>query len=147
MSNTARRRWLQFSITGLLALMSVTALCLTLVHRGKFDQRTNVQFAQTPIWDVIDYLSNKHSFAWRADDPELAAAGILFYSRPTALTITDRVTDAPLGETLDRFLAPLGLGYFVENGELVVSTRAAAERAHSGLGALRQRFARLEARP
>jgi hypothetical protein len=112
-----RRRWYQFRILTLLILMAAIAVLLTVTRHTVLDEKTTFDFVDVSLSDVVDFLSVKHKFKWRYDDKAIAAAGI----KPDQIKIDYAVIDAPVGETLQKLLAPHGLVTRVDNGEVVVT--------------------------
>ena len=98
------------------------------------NEATRLEVTDMPLDATCEFLADYHDVPFRFDNPALEAAGIrrdvpLTYTTPPQIT---------LGEALDNLLAPAGLGWYLADGAIVVSSRksALAKRAH--VEALRQ---------
>jgi hypothetical protein len=77
-----------------------------------------VDMRLAPLKDAMDYLTDLHEIAIQLDKEAL--------QQQTA-PITANIKNQPLSVTLEQLLAPLDLGYIVEGGKIIITTRMTAE--------------------
>ena len=87
----------------------------------KLATKATVQFKDTSLTDVVKWIRDEQKIGVTLDAKALADANILL-SEP----VTDRLTNEPLYLLLDRLRA-LGLGWFMQDSALHVTTREVAE--------------------
>lgn len=82
----------------------------------ELDKHTILDLNQTPLDDVLDYLSDLHGIPFVMDQRECAAAGI-----DGNLPITQNVkgNGLSLGEALDATLNPHGLGWVIKDASVI----------------------------
>lgn len=95
--------------------------------------RLQSRMAAPPTADLIDFLK-----AIRLSSPDGRGVGIPIYVDPAGLHEAETTLEAPLKAPpgrgaieaeLRESLRPLGLGYYVEDGLLTITSEQAAERA------------------
>jgi beta-lactamase regulating signal transducer with metallopeptidase domain len=86
-----------------------------------FDKPTTVEFLDLALEDALQYVSEYHGIAVRRDRDSIKAAKIDL-DHP----VTVKLTGVPLRSVLQLLLEPLSLATFVDEGELVVTTREKA---------------------
>ena len=96
------------------------------------DELTTFEFEDAPLRDVFDYFTFKHGFTYRFDDCLISGARPPLEEDP----VTDTGTNVVMRDAIQRILDPIGLGFRVEDDQLVITTREAAERAHAGINKL-----------
>ena len=84
---------------------------------------TVMDFDQTPLGDVIDYLKDYHQIEIQFDKKAMDDAGI-----NTDVPVTRSLKGISLKSALRLVLHDLGLTYVVENAALLITTPAEAER-------------------
>lgn len=93
---------------------------------------TAIQCTDLPLCDVCDYFADYHGIKLRIDEEALAAV------QADRLTpITANSTPNNLATVLDSILGPLDLGWYVGEGELVISTADIVAEKHAGINKLR----------
>ena len=75
----------------------------------------------------------------RLHDEALAAVGL---NRSTPITV--KANGIRLAEMLDRILHPLGLGWYVGEGEIVITTAEIDAEKHAGINKLRETLPKLK---
>jgi mRNA-degrading endonuclease YafQ of YafQ-DinJ toxin-antitoxin module len=98
----------------------------TLVPK-EFSVPVTVSFQETSLKDVVAWLQNEQKLSTVLDTHALSDEGLLI-SEP----ITDRLQEAPLYLLLDR-LRSVGLGWYVDDGLLQLTTLSAADEQMSTL--------------
>ncbi len=81
-----------------------------------------VEMRSVPLRDAMDYLTDLHDIKIQIDPVALQE------SKDAAVTC--KLKNLRLSVTLDQLLAPLNLGWIVDNGRLVITTRKVVE-AHA----------------
>jgi hypothetical protein len=94
---------------------------------------TEVATADMHLCDVIDYLADYHGVTLRLDEKAVAAVNV---DRLTRTPPHDPPADR-LNAVLDAILNPLKLGWYVGDGEIVVTTARIAAEKHAGVNRLR----------
>ena len=103
--------------------------------RGDADKRldaalrspTQLEFTDTPLSDVIDYLKDYHGVEIQLDKRILDEAGI-----GTDIPITRSLKGVSLRSALKLTLKPLGLDYVAANGVILITTKADADKMTPG---------------
>ena len=88
---------------------------------AELKKQTEIAFTDTPLTDVVTFLSDYHNIPILIDNEALTEEGI---ASDTAITRT--LTGTKLESTLNLMLAPLQLEYVIENEVLMVTTVARA---------------------
>ena len=87
------------------------------------DQNTDIEFVETPLKDAIDFLAEKHEI------PIVLNAKNLEEARVNIDTpVTKRLKGLTLRSTLNLLLDELELTYAVQNGVLIITTPAEAQK-------------------
>lgn len=86
------------------------------------DQNTELDFAEQPLIDVIDFLKQRHSVEIQFDHKALADAGI-----GTDVPITRFIKGIPLRSALPMILNDLDLTYAVQNRTLTITSKRASQ--------------------
>ncbi len=94
---------------------------------------TEVATADMHLCDVIDYLADYHGVTLRLDEKAVAAVNV---DRLTRTPPHDPPADR-LNAVLDAILNPLKLGWYVGDGEIVITTARIAAEKHAGVNRLR----------
>lgn len=133
------RRWFQFSLTTLLWLTVVVAAFCAGARSDHYlaalrpdpmetriwaalDEKTELDFSDQPLSDVIDYLKQRHEIEIQLDNKALTDAGVA-YNTP----ITRAVKGITLRSGLNLLLSDLDLTYVVDNGILSITTSEASD--------------------
>ncbi len=95
--------------------------------RAELNSPTEVAFVDIPLRDGLDYLASTHNIRIELDPVALEEMSELGDPGSTPVT-TLRIKGQSLAETLMLLLHPLDLSYLVDNGKLVVTTTAEAQR-------------------
>jgi hypothetical protein len=90
--------------------------------RDALGQPTQVEFVETPLKAVVDYLTDLHKIRIQLDEPALTQAGV-GPERP----VTKNLRGLPLGSVLRLTLGEMRLTYVVRNGVLLITSPAMAE--------------------
>jgi hypothetical protein len=90
---------------------------------AELENRTQFEFEESPLSDVVSFFSDLHGINIRLDRRSLENAGV---SEETP--ITRMLKGVSLKTALDALLKDLELSYVVENGELVIMSRDAAKQ-------------------
>ena len=90
--------------------------------RNALAQPTNIEFLETPVKDVTDYLKDVHHIEIQFDEPALKQAGVEYY-RP----VTKNLKGVSLRSGLHSVLDEMRLTYVVRNGVLLITSPAMAE--------------------
>jgi hypothetical protein len=77
---------------------------------------TSVDFVETPLQDVVDYLKDFHGIEIQIDKKSLEDQGL------GNAQVTRRLTGVPLRSALRLMLPQLGLGFVVANDVLLITT-------------------------
>ena len=83
---------------------------------------TTLEFVNTPLGNVVDYLKDFHQIDIRLDKKAMDAAGIA-----ADVTVTKNLNKIPLRSALRLMLHELGLAYTIQDGALVITSKGAAE--------------------
>ena len=83
---------------------------------------TQLEFIETPLQDVIDYLKDQHRIEIQIDTRALADVGI-----GTDTPVTRNLKDVSLRSALRLTLHELGLTYLIQDGVLMITTPEEAE--------------------
>lgn len=86
---------------------------------------TQLEFIETPLQDVIDYLKDKHQIEIQLDKKAMEDAGI-----GTDTPVTKNLKNVTLRSALNMMLRELGLAWTIENEVLLITT---AEREQETL--------------
>ena len=90
------------------------------------DQPTDIQFVETPLKDAIDFLAEQHGIPIVLDAKNLEEAGVNIDT-----PVTKHFTGLTLRSTLNLLLDDLELTYAVQNGVLMITTEAEAQKLKS----------------
>ena len=90
--------------------------------RAALDQPTQIEFVDTPLKDVVDYLKKWHHIEIQLDLPALKEAGVGESTR-----MTRNLKGISLGSALKLLLDELQLKYVIHNEVLLITTREKAE--------------------
>ncbi|HET6883149.1 MAG TPA: DUF4974 domain-containing protein [Pirellulales bacterium] len=99
--------------------------------RAALDEKTELDFREQPLSDVIEYLKQRHEIEIQLDNKALTDAGI-----GTDAPITRSVKGIPLRSALNLILSDLDLTYVVQNGVLTITTNARAGSTYFSLKTL-----------
>ena len=128
----------QFSLKTLLWLMAVAAafcggtqLDRYLAERradpseitilAALDEKTDLDFTELPLTDVIDYLKQRHGIEIQLDHKALTDAGV-----GTDTPVTRQIKGITLRSALKLLLSEFDLTYVVQNGVLMVTSTTKA---------------------
>jgi hypothetical protein len=89
--------------------------------RDALGQETRVEFIDTPLDTIVDFLTDQHDIPLGLDLAAMDQAGI-----PADTAITGNLRGVSLGSALQILLNPLGMTYTIENEILMLTTRDAA---------------------
>jgi hypothetical protein len=106
---------------------------VTLQVASELQNQTEFDFRDVSPRGVIDYFGTKHGIRYRFDDAVISNAGISV----DTMVVTDAAINLSLCDALERILKPKGLGFCIENDQLVITTAENAELAHQGINKLR----------
>ncbi len=87
-----------------------------------FQEETAIEFVDTPLADVLDYLSHKHRIPIIIDRPALKEAGV-----EESTPITFHLTGIPLRSALEMVLDELGLKWTIHHDVLLITSPTKAE--------------------
>ena len=90
--------------------------------RKALDSPTSLEFTETPLNDVIDYLKDLHNIEIQVDNKALDEAGV---ASDTA--ITKSLKGISLRSALRLMLGPLELSYVIKDEVLLITTKEKAE--------------------
>ena len=90
--------------------------------RSALDQPTEVEFVETPLSDVVDFLKDKHDVEIQLNKRALDDEGVA-----TDAPVTMNLHGISLRSALRLMLDPLGLTYIVKNEVLLITTKTEAE--------------------
>ena len=85
-------------------------------------QKTSLDFAETPLKDVLDYLSEKHRIPIRMDASALKEAGV-----DESTPITCKLSGIPLRSALEIILDELQLKWTIHHDVLMITSPTKAE--------------------
>ena len=123
-----RLRWYQYTLGSLLLVMLAISIGLSCwiaakTHRERMrivaalKSPTQIEFVETPLSDVVDYLQDLHHIEIRVDKEALRQAGI-----SESTEITYNVKGVSLQSGLRLVLQPLDLGYMIRGKVLLITT-------------------------
>lgn len=90
------------------------------------DQPTDIQFVDTPLKDAIDFLAVQHEIPMVLNAKDLEEAGVKIDT-----PVTKNLSGLTLRSTLNLLLDELELTYTVQNGVLMITTQAEAQKLQS----------------
>jgi type II secretory pathway component GspD/PulD (secretin) len=91
--------------------------------RAALDQNTDVKFTEKPLYGVINDLKQRHGIEIQVDYRALGDASI-----PLDAPVTRSIKGVTLRSALNLLLNDLDLTYVVQNGALMVTTKAEAQK-------------------
>jgi hypothetical protein len=91
------------------------------------DERTELEFIEAPLSDVVEYLRTRHSVDLQIDNRALEEAGIA-----TDVLVTRNLKDTPLRVALQHILYDLELTCIIYNEALVITTATHAAELEKG---------------
>ncbi|MCI0357263.1 MAG: hypothetical protein L0211_02105 [Planctomycetaceae bacterium] len=94
--------------------------------RAALDQKTDIEFVETPLKDAIDFLAEKHEIPIVLNAKNLEEAGVNIDT-----PVTKRLKGLTLRSTLNLLLDELELTYAVQNGVLMITAEAEAQKLKS----------------
>ena len=100
--------------------------------RAALDQNTDFNFTEKPFYGVIDDLQQRHGIEIELDLRALDDASI-----PRDTPVTRRLKGVTLRSALNLLLNDLDLTYVIQNGVLMVTTEAEAQKSQSKLFSLK----------
>lgn len=80
--------------------------------------QTVLDFIQTPLEQVAEFLKDQHDVEVQVDDRGLAQAGVRY-----DLPVTVKIKGVPLEAALQKLCADLGTSYVVEDGMILITGR------------------------
>ncbi|HEV3340617.1 MAG TPA: VWA domain-containing protein [Pirellulales bacterium] len=86
------------------------------------DEKTDLDFGEQPLTDVVEYLKQRHGVEIQLDDKVLADAGM-----GSDMPITRRIKGVTLRSALKLLLGELDLTYVIRNDVLMITTKTRAE--------------------
>ncbi|HEY2883377.1 MAG TPA: hypothetical protein VGJ15_13105, partial [Pirellulales bacterium] len=89
----------------------------------ELDEPTKLEFAETPLKDVLDYIQTKHHIPVQFDNEALKTASI----DPSTLVVTRTLNDLSLRSALKLILQDFQLTYIIENEVLLITTKEKAD--------------------
>lgn len=89
---------------------------------SELENKTEIDFAEQPLSDVIDYLKNRHEIEIQLDNRALTDAGI-----GSDTPITRTIKDISLRSALKLILSELDLTYVIRNEVLMITSKTEAE--------------------
>jgi type II secretory pathway component GspD/PulD (secretin) len=90
------------------------------------DQPADIQFVETPLKDAIDFVADQHGIPIVLDAKRLEEAGVNIDT-----PVTKNLRGLTLRSTLNLLLSELELTYAIQNGVLMITTDAEAQRLQS----------------
>lgn len=90
--------------------------------RSALDENTELDFAEQPLSDVIDYLKQRHDVEIQINNKALIDAGV-----GTDTPITRVIKGITLRSALKMILDELDLTYVVQNGTLMITSKNEAQ--------------------
>lgn len=102
--------------------------------------KTDLIYSESSISDLLGYFENKYGVKFQFDNE----ATVLLHGDSAAPLLTATDKSISLHDALDKLLTPHGLGYKVESSNLVITTRAEAERARAGIKKLQEKLPKLK---
>lgn len=90
--------------------------------RSALNENTELDFAEQPLSDIIDYLKQRHDVEIQLNNKALFDAGV-----GSDAPITRVIKGIPLRSALKMMLDDLDLTYVVQNGTLMITTTKEAQ--------------------
>ncbi|MFW5692671.1 MAG: SHD1 domain-containing protein [Thermoguttaceae bacterium] len=90
--------------------------------RRALTQPTTLDFIDTPLEDVADYLADLHGIDVVVDRPAMRKDGM-----KAEMPVTASISERPLAEALDQLLAQAGLAWLIHHDVLWITTPTIAE--------------------
>jgi hypothetical protein len=87
------------------------------------DKPANIQFVETPLKDAMDFLAAQHGIPMVLSAKDLEEAGVNIDT-----PVTKNLSGITLRSTLNLLLDDLELTYVVQNGVLMITTEAEAQK-------------------
>ncbi len=91
--------------------------------RATLDQETSLEFIETPLQDVVDYLKDRHNIEIQVDHRALESLGL-----GSDTPITRNLKGITLGSALRLMLSDLGLTYVIADEVLMITSPEEAEK-------------------
>ena len=134
---------MRFTIRDLLWLTVAVAVFCTGMQLGRYleqpgadpleasihaalDQKADIAFVETPLKDAIEFIAAKHGIPIVLNAKNLEEAGVNIDT-----PVTKRLKGLTLRSTLNLLLEELELTYAVQNGVLMITTEAEAQKIRS----------------
>jgi|GEM_PF-3170199 len=95
------------------------------IHAALY-QKTDIEFVEMPLKDAIEFLAEKHGIPIVLDAKSLEEASVNIDT-----PVTKRLKGLTLRSTLNLVLDELELTYAVQNGVLMITTEAEAQKLKS----------------
>jgi beta-lactamase regulating signal transducer with metallopeptidase domain len=99
-------------------------------------QPTRLDFVECPLQDVCKYLSDYHGIKVQIGEAAVKSGKVK--------DVTCLMKDVPLSAALDKMLSPMGLGWVVERGAVVITTSDIVAKTHQEIDKLRQALPKVE---
>ncbi len=140
-----------FTDEGLEQLATLKKLEKLLISRGSglnavttrtvyaMEDTSDFEYVETPLKEVVKYLSELHNLPFNLDTQAIQAAGI-----SPEVSVTAAGKNVPLEDGLDEILDPIGLGWVVTPMGLVITTREVANKKKSGFNHLKKSLPNLK---
>ncbi len=90
--------------------------------RKALDEPTNLEFVETPLTDVIDYLKDLHGIEIQIDNKALEDAGA-----GTDTPVTKNLRGISLRSALRLMLGPMDLAFVIKDEVLLITTKEKAD--------------------
>ena len=90
--------------------------------RAALDEKTELDFADQPLADVVEYLAQRHEINIQLDNKALTDAGV-----GIDVPVTRVLKGITLRSALKLILGDLDLTYVIQNGVLVITSKAEAQ--------------------
>ncbi len=91
--------------------------------RATLDQETSLEFIETPLQDVVDYLKDRHNIEIQVDHRALESQGL-----GSDTPITRNLKGITFGSALRLMLSDLGLTYVIADEVLMITSPEEAEK-------------------
>lgn len=92
--------------------------------RKALEDRTEMEFTETPLTLVLDYIKERHRIEIQPDAKALRDAGVDLSTTP----ITRNIRGITVRSALNLLLADLDMAYAIDNEVLLITTKDKAER-------------------
>lgn len=99
--------------------------------REQLNEKADLDVSEVPLWEVAVYLKQRHGIEIQLDNKALGDAGV-----GSDIPITRSVKGITLRSILNLILNDLDLTYVIQDGSLVITTKAAAQSTLFSLRAL-----------